>query len=511
MSENNTSGLRTEKGEQEKARSVRLKRINREQMVLRPMDVERLVLEDHEVRAIWEFVGRMDLSRYYEEIEVVEGEAGRSATDPQLLISLWIYGYSRGVSAAREIGRLCEYDPAYQWLTGLELVNYHTLSDFRVDHKEALDELFTEVLGLLSAEGLISLERVMHDGSKVKACASGDTFRREGRIRAHLELAREQVEGMGDPRAAEEVSPRVAKARQRAVRERKERLEKALEELEKIRATKSSQAEKREVRVSMTDPEARVMKQSDGGYAPSYNVQLSTDAKEKVIVGVEVSQCGVDYEQLVPAEERVEETMGTVPKQMVTDGGFVSRENILAMKEKGVDFLGPMGVGVAQSAGQMRRRGVDPSFYPEAFYYDVARDTYGCPAGKNLRSDGEEKRPGRTNYKYRASAADCRQCPFKEKCCPQNGARGRTIVRGVDDPVVVAHREKMETEEAKQIYRQRGAVAEFPNAWIKEKIGLRQFRLQGLIKVGMEVLWACLAYNIQQWIRLCWRPQWARF
>ncbi len=511
MSENNTSGLRTEKGEQEKARSVRLKRINREQMVLRPMDVERLVLEDHEVRAIWEFVGRMDLSRYYEEIEVVEGEAGRSATDPQLLISLWIYGYSRGVSAAREIGRLCEYDPAYQWLTGLELVNYHTLSDFRVDHKEALDELFTEVLGLLSAEGLISLERVMHDGSKVKACASGDTFRREGRIRAHLELAREQVEGMGDPRAAEEVSPRVAKARQRAVRERKERLEKALEELEKIRATKSSQAEKREVRVSMTDPEARVMKQSDGGYAPSYNVQLSTDAKEKVIVGVEVSQCGVDYEQLVPAEERLEETMGTVPKQMVTDGGFVSRENILAMKEKGVDFLGPMGVGVAQSAGQMRRRGVDPSFYPEAFYYDVARDTYGCPAGKNLRSDGEEKRPGRTNYKYRASAADCRQCPFKEKCCPQNGARGRTIVRGVDDPVVVAHREKMETEEAKQIYRQRGAVAEFPNAWIKEKIGLRQFRLQGLIKVGMEVLWACLAYNIQQWIRLCWRPQWARF
>ncbi len=511
MSENNTSGLRTEKVEQEKVRSVRLKRINREQMVLRPMDVERLVPEDHEVRAIWEFVGRMDLSRYYEEIEVVEGEAGRSATDPQLLISLWIYGYSRGVSAAREIGRLGEYDPAYQWLTGLEPVNYHTLSDFRVDHKEALDEFFTEVLGLLSAEGLISLERVMQDGSKVKACASGDTFRREGRIRAHLELAREQVEGMGDPRVAEEVSPRVAKARQRAVRERKERLEKALEELKKIQATKSSQAEKREVRVSMTDPEARVRKQSDGGYAPSYNVQLSTDAKEKVIVGGEVSQCGVDDEQLVPAEERLEETMGTVPKQMVTDGGFVSRENILAMKEKGVDFLGPMGVGVAQSAGQMRRRGVDPSFYPEAFYYDVARDTYGCPAGKNLRSDGEEKRPGRTNYKYRASAADCRQCPFKEKCCPQNGARGRTIVRGVDDPVVVAHREKMETEEAKQIYRQRGAVAEFPNAWIKEKIGLRQFRLQGLIKVGMELLWACLAYNIQQWIRLCWRPQWARF
>ena len=67
---------------------------------------------------------------------------------------------------------------------------------------------------------------------------------------------------------------------------------------------------------------------------------------------------------------------------MVTDGGFVSRENILAMKEKGIDFIGPMGVGVAQSAGQMKRRGVDPSFYPEAFHYDAVSDTYRCPAGK---------------------------------------------------------------------------------------------------------------------------------
>jgi len=487
----------------------RLRRINRQQLVMRPMDVEQLVAEDHEVRAIWDFVGRLDLSPYYEEVEAVEGEAGRPALDPQLMVSLWIYAYSKGVGSAREISRLCEYDPAYQWLTGMEPVNYHTLSDFRVGHKEALDELFSEVLGLLSAGGLISLERVMHDGVKVKACASGDTFRREERIRVHLEKAREQVQQMGDPRTAEEVSPRVAKARQRAAREKKERLELALGEMEKIRATKLSKAEKQEVRVSMTDPEARVMKQSDGGYAPSYNAQISTDAKEKVIVGVGVSQCGSDYEELVPAEEKVEETMGRAPEQMVTDGGFVSRENILAMKEKGIDFIGPMGVGVAQSAGQMKRRGVDPSFYPEVFHYEAVSDTYWCPAGKSLRPDGEEKRPGRTNYRYRASAADCQKCIFKEKCCPQNETMGRAIVRGVDDPVVVDHKEKMETEEAKQIYRQRGAVAEFPNAWIKDKIGLRQFRLRGLIKVGMELLWVCLTYNIKQWIRLCWRPQWA--
>jgi transposase len=487
----------------------RLKRINRQQLVMRAMDVEQLVPEEHEVRAVWEFVGRLDLSQYYEDIEVREGEAGRPAMDPRLMISLWIYAYSKGVSSAREICRLCENDPAYQWLTGMEGVNYHTLSDFRVEHKEALDELFTEVLGLLSAEGLITLERVMHDGTKIKACASSDTFRREGRVRAHLEAARQQVAEMGDPRSTEEVSLRVAKARQRAVQEKRERLEKALKELEKLRALKSSQEEKKEARVSLSDPEARVMKQPDGGYAPSYNVQISTDAKEKVIVGIGVSQSGSDYEELVSAVDRIESQMGQDPAQVVVDGGFTSRENMLAMSGRGIDLIGSMGTGSCQSAGQMKRRGVDPSFYPNAFEYDAVSDSFRCPAGKILRPDGEEKRPGRINYRYRAYGPDCQGCAFREKCCPQNPKKGRTIVRGVDAPDVSAFIAKMETDESKKIYRQRGEVAEFPNAWIKAKIGLRQFRLRGLIKVGMELLWAALTYNIKQWIRLRWRPQWA--
>ena len=166
----------------------------------------------------------------------------------------------------------------------------------------------------------------MHDGTKIKACASSDTIRREGRVRAHLETARQQVAEMGDPRTTEEVSPRVAQAWQRAVQEKRERLEKALEELEKLRALRSSQEEKKEARVSLSDPEARIMKQPDGGYAPSYNVQISTDAKEKVIVGIGVSQSGSDYEELVPAVDRIESQMGEDPAQVVVDGGFTRKQ-----------------------------------------------------------------------------------------------------------------------------------------------------------------------------------------
>lgn len=484
----------------------RLKPINRQQVLLHTINIEKLIPEDHEVRAIWEFVGRLDLNQYYEGIEAVEGEAGRSPWNPQLLISIWIYSYSKGVSSAREISRLCEFEPAYQWLTGMQIINYHTLSDFRIVYGEALNKLFTEVLGVLSSEGLVTLERVMHDGTKVKAYASGDTFRKEDKIHSHLKLAQEQVQLM-EEMSNEEISPRLTKARERAIREKKERLELALEELNKVRASKRSE-DKQDARVSMIDPQARIMKQSDGGYAPSYNLQISTDAKEKVIVGVRISQSGSDYGELAASCEKIEENMGHAPNQIVVDGGFISRENILTMHKKKIDLIGYLEEGKAQSAGQFDKRGIDPTFRPNNFIYDSVSNTYTCPAGKILRYEGKEERIGKINYKYRAFSSDCEICSSKEKCYPQNGMKGRAIIRGEDVPAVAAFSTKMQTEQAKFVYKQRGAVAEFPNAWIKDKIKLRQFRLRGLKKVTVEALWACLTYNIKQWIRLCWRPQW---
>src|ERR1022692_564911 len=112
----------------------RLAAVNRRQMVMRAIDVERLIDEDHSARAIWELVGRLDLGLYYAGIAAVEGRAGREHTDPQVLISLWLYAYSRGISSAREMARRCEYEPAFQWLCGLAPISHRPLSGFRSDH-----------------------------------------------------------------------------------------------------------------------------------------------------------------------------------------------------------------------------------------------------------------------------------------------------------------------------------------------------------------------------------------
>ena len=491
----------TENGNQPK---VRVKPINREQTMLRSVDVEEIIPADHPSRAIWEFTGKLDLSRYYQKIESVEGEAGRAAIDPRLLVSLWIYAYSEGEGSAREVSRLCEKDAAYQWLTGMEGINHHTLSDFRVTHKAELDEMFIQVLGVMSAEGLIELKRVMQDGTKIKANAGGDSFRREERIRENLRLAQEQVKAMGDPR--QEGRGKAEAARKRASEERETRLQKALNELEKIRETKKP-AEAKEARASTTDPEARIMKNGEGGYAPSYNVQITTDSKDGIIVGVGVSQSASDYEELSSAVDRMEENLGKKPDQVVADGGFTSGKNIVMMKEKGVDFIGSTHDHTGSMEGQMRRRGVEPGFYPDSFQYDVGCNGFICPTGKILKYEGSVKEEGYTTHVYRAVAADCLVCPFKSKCCPHNAAKGRSLRRREDDPEVVAFKKRMQTEEAKAIYRRRGPVAEFSNLWIKAKNGLRQFHVRGLENVRMEAIWACLACNIQQWIRLRWKPR----
>jgi len=100
------------------------------------VDVERLIDDDHSARSIWELVGRLDLSLYLAEIAAVEGHAGRNHTAPQLLISIWLYGYSRGISSARELARQSEYEPGLQWLCGLQPVSYRTLSGFRCSNQK---------------------------------------------------------------------------------------------------------------------------------------------------------------------------------------------------------------------------------------------------------------------------------------------------------------------------------------------------------------------------------------
>ena len=454
------------------------------------------------MRALWEMLEKCDLSAFATRVKAVEGRPGREAFDPRLLIALWLYALSRGVREARALEEWAQYEPGCQRLLGLGRINYHTLADFVTRHAAALDALFVEVVHVLMAAGAVKLERVAHDGTKIRAAASGSSFKREERLRACRQQAEAQVEELKQQTAGT-LSRGQQKARERAARERQERVRQAQEELARQQAAQSAQ-EAAATRVSMTEPEAGKMRHGDGGFNPSYNAQISTDAQCGVILGYEASTAKEDSGELQAALERIEQNTGQTPKQILVDGGYTTRANVMATADHPSELIGSL--GEERSHGQLRRHGIGPEFFSERFVYEAEQDHYRCPAGKHLAYKSRKKVPGATEIQYRARPSDCQACPFRAQCCPQT-KQGRLVMRTEEDPQVKAFRTRMEDPSYRALYRQRGPVAEFSNACLKEKRGLRKFLRRGRAKARTELAWACLSCNVAIWIRVVWKKR----
>lgn len=331
---------------------ARVLRPVRQQVQWVTLDLEAAVAADHPVRAIWGLLEQMDLSAFYGSIKAVLDGPGRSTTDPKVLLGLWLLAHVDGVGSARKLERLCEQHDAYRWLCGGVPVNYHMLADFRVANQEAVNNLLTQIIAALMAAEAVTLERVAQDGMRVRASAGAASFRRKGTVETCLEAAQERVESLAQEREHPDsgVSKREQQARERAARERAARVEQALAYLPQVEATKERQQQtlavpKREKvtepRVSTTDPQARVMHMPDGGFRPSYNVELATDAASGIIIGVSVVNTG-DAGQAAPMEQQVVQRTGKHPKAYLMDGAFATREDITTLEQRGVTVYAPV-------------------------------------------------------------------------------------------------------------------------------------------------------------------------
>jgi len=412
-----------------------------------------LVGPNHAVRIVMAVVEKLDLSPFCEPIKAREGQAGRDATDPQLLVGLWLYACIRGIGSARELARRCEESAPFRWLLGGVTVNHRLLGDFRTDHGEALDALFTQVIASLVDKDVVKVSRISQDGVRVRVSAGASSFHREERLQKllaeagqHVEQLRQQLE---DPARAAGLSARQKAARQRAAKDKQQRLEQALAQLPELQQ-KQAQAEQRagrgkhgqkvrqrQPRVSSTDAEARRMKMPNGGFNPAVNVQLAADTKSRAIVGVEVSQEGSDSAGLSqPMREQVEKRTGRKVEQQLLDGGYFRKQDLEQAHGEKVELLVP-------------------------------------------------PKPARNRHR-----------------------RGRELdpKRG-DSEAVLAWKRRMKSAEGKQIYKQRGSTSETINADLRSYRGLTQATVRGLAKIKCVALWCALAYNVMHFSTALLPPQ----
>jgi len=449
----------------------------RNQVELRACDLDSALPAEHQARAVWAFVQSIDLQALYAQIRAVEGSVGRAPIDPAILMSLWLYATLDGVGSARELDRLCDSDDAYRWLCGGVGVNHHTLGDFRVEHAQWLDDQLTRNVAALLSQGLVSMNRVAHDGMRVRAHAGAASFRRRETLEHLMQDAQAQVQALkqevgDDPGAG---TRRVRAARQRAATERQQRIERALQAMDEIDKSLSSKSQKRqpdttaanttqdettraeavvedqsageqaaeeqpkdpkppkkpkepkepkEPRVSTTDHEARVMKMADGGFRPAFNAQLAVDTETLIITGVDLINSGSDMNQMLPMHEQHQDRYARVPEQWLTDGGFAKHDHIEQLDARATQVFAPV-------------------------------------------------------------------------VAPKDKQRDRHQPLPTDSKALGQWRERMGTDEAKQIYKERAASIECTNAHLRNR-GLQRLNVRGLIKARAVLLWHALAHNLKR-------------
>ena len=412
----------------------RLRPIERNRVEMRCASLDQLLPPDHTARIIWAYVEGVDIAPLLQGIKAVEGVAGRDANHPRVLLALWLFATNDGVGSARELDLLCEEHLAYQWLCGGMTVNYHTLSDFRKDHVTFLDRLLTDGIATLLNEGLIELQRVAQDGMKVRASAGASSFRREKSLQACLEEAERQVEALRNQvdEDANAATRRQQAARERAAEGRRQRVGQALEQRQKLLELREKQ-----------------QKEKGNKFNPDELRTSTTDPEARRIKMADGgTRPGYNVQFATTTGSGI--VVGVAVTNSGGDGGQ----------------MGPMLEQLKNRCGQM----------PPEMLVD---------GGYTTHDDIESAHAGGVTV-YGPIKEEEKQ---KEKGIDPYQPKKR------DGPGAAAWRQRMGTDEAKILYRQRASTAEWTNANARNR-GFYQVRVRGLQKVLAVALFYALVHNL---------------
>ena len=499
----------------------------REQIVLFAPTLDEAISEDHTVRLFDESLRTMDWSAWEAHYP---HDKGRPPIHPRVMASAILYGFSLGTRASRKLEYLISHNVDFIWLVEGLTIDYSTICKFRVRFKDELKLLFRQICQLAMRMGLIRLNQVALDGTRVRANNSSSCMATAETLQERLEELDRQIakmfeeaddadkqEGLfDDDDPPSKLPPGLSK-----LQDRRDRMQQALEAAQKSDAARRKQAKNadRPARAPYTDPDSKVLPNKEGGFGVNYTPLATTDGERGFIVDTEVIQDSQEQATTLDSVDRIEDELGEKPQAMLADGLHATGHNVAGMEERNVDFYSPLESGqpaedspvlrddlsqpVAEEHWKDLPRNSQQRLDRSAFVYDVERDVYWCPMGKELKFHQHKnvaRACGTVRYRiYRCSA--CQGCSLASVCMAKNST-ARTVQRDAHhEEQREAHATKMATEEAKEIYRRRMWIGETPFGVLKSVMGQRQFLLRGLEKVKTEWLWACTGFNLAKFVR----------
>ena len=509
--------------------------VPRDQLVLFAESLEGRIPENHAVRLLDEILDTHDWSDWEAEYD---GHVGQPAIHPSILCKTILYSLLRRIRSSRQIEYAVTHNIDFIWLVSGRSIDHTTISKFRTAHAKQLRELYRSVckqalhLGVAKlAEVCIDGTRVMGNASRYKTITAEKAKKLLDELDKQIASAMEQFdqndamdeafgEGCGD-----ELPPDIAdlQVRQAKLRE----LQEHLQEMDASRRQDGINPQKNPAQLSTSDPDARIIPNKSGGYAPNYTPMAVTETGNGFIVGADVLVGNVEHVEAVAMIDRLEVDYGEQVETAMADAAFATGPNIAAFEERSIDFISPLPGGDAGDNNPAIRE--DPTqpvpdeqldalpnskrtkrFDKQAFVYDEEKDVYYCAAGKEMPHSYSEtvKVQGQAVERRVYQCRDCHGCAMGARCrVNPNAKNGRRVRHDQFEADRERHRQKMRDPNVQERYKARLHYGETQFAFIKQWMNLRQFLLRGIERVRQEWLWSCTAYNLRKlmgfWGEIC--------
>lgn len=456
---------------------------SRTQSTLLPELLDDYIADANPVRVVDVFVDELDL-RTLGFDGVDPAVTGRPAYHPAMLLKLYIYGYLNRIQSSRRLEREAHRNVELMWLTGRLTPDFKTIANFRKDNGKAIRGVCRQFVVLCQQLGLFSEAMVAIDGSKFKAVNNRDRNFTSAKLQRRMEEIESSINRyLTELDTADRQEPAVAQLKAVRLHDKIAALKKQMKGLKEIEVQLNKTPDKQ---ISLTDPDARSMKTRGTGIV-GYNVQTAVDAKNHLIVAHEVTNDGIDRNQLSAMAQQARTAIGTDSLTVVADRGYFKGEEILACDEAGITAIVPKTMTSAAKA--------EGRFDKADFIYDAISNEYQCPAGQRLiwRFSSIEK--GMKMCRYWSS--HCPRCEIKEQCTPSDYRR---VSRWEHQAVL----DDMQTrlDQMPDSMRIRRQTVEHPFGTLKLWMGSAHFLTRTLDRVSTEMGLHVLAYNLKRVMKI---------
>jgi len=498
--------------------------IDRGQVALFAPTLDSWIPEDHPVRLFDEVLSTLDWSSWE---ACYCGCAGQPPIHPKIVAGVILYGLSMGMRSSRTLERACANALDFLWLTSGRTIDHSTVCNFRTRFGDELKEVFRQIGRLCMAMGLIRLNQVGLDGTRIRANNSRSQSATALTLGQRLAALDEQIERIfceaqgADDRDRDLFgtdSNNGLPQELANLQKRKEALEKAVvaaEEIERKRRRRTKPPSS-PAAVPVTDPDAAILPNKDGGHAPNYTPMAAVDSHRGFIVDADVDNAGYESHTTIPVVDRIQERFGQGPDQLLADSAHGTGSNFHELADRGIEAYipsqncpnerhnpaqreDPTKPVPQEDWDKLPRNSQSKKLDRSAFLYEASTDCYYCPVGRKLVYTGDfcrQKEWGKIHGR-RYQCQDCSGCALADICLIGK-AQQRSVYHDEFETARRQALERMSSPEGRELYAHRKWICETPFAIIKAHMKVRQFLLRGHEKVKAEWLWICTSFNVRK-------------